>query len=50
MAKTKLTAERVAKVVPERSFSLTVHPSATKVIAAAGDKWGKIGIWDVVSI
>ncbi|XP_060580606.1 WD repeat-containing protein 76-like isoform X2 [Ruditapes philippinarum] len=48
MSKTKVTAERVAKVVPERTFSLALHPSDTKVIAAVGDKWGKIGIWDVL--
>ena len=30
----------VAKVVPERIFSLAFHPSAQKLLVAAGDKWG----------
>ncbi|XP_045176801.2 WD repeat-containing protein 76-like [Mercenaria mercenaria] len=48
ISKTKLVAERVAKVVPERTFSIALHPSDTKVIAVTGDKWGKLGIWDVL--
>ena len=35
--------ERVAKVVPDRIFSLTLHPGSEKIVAAAGDKWGKVG-------
>ena len=46
----KITAEQVAKVVPQRIFSLAVHPTESKVLAVAGDKWGRIGLWDVVSI
>ncbi|XP_065051402.1 WD repeat-containing protein 76-like isoform X2 [Rhopilema esculentum] len=38
-----------AKVVPERIFALTVHPMETKLLVFAGDKWGKVGIWDVDS-
>lgn len=37
----------VAKLVPERIFSLTVHPSASKLLVVAGDTWGRIGLWDV---
>ena len=39
--------DQVAKVVPERIFSMAVHPTEDKVIVAAGDKTGSIGIWDV---
>ena len=45
----KITAEQVAKVVPQRIFSLAVHPTESKVLAFAGDKWGRLGLWDVVS-
>ena len=40
----------MAKVVPERTFSVTLHPTSDRVLAATGDKWGKIGLWDVVRI
>ena len=33
--------------VPERIFSLAVHPSPTKLLVAAGDTWGRVGLWDV---
>jgi len=46
-SKLRLTAERVAKVVPDRIFSMAVHPSAHKVLVAAGGKWGGVGLWDV---
>ncbi|KAL3924732.1 MAG: hypothetical protein SGPRY_003833 [Prymnesium sp.] len=36
----------IAKLVPERIFSLSFHPSPTKLLAAAGDTWGRIGLWD----
>ncbi|XP_071500195.1 WD repeat-containing protein 76-like [Diadema antillarum] len=39
----------LAKVVPERIFSVAVHPTCEKTIVCAGDKWGKIGVWDVNS-
>ncbi len=43
-----ITADQVAKVVPQRIFSAAVHPSDSKILAFAGDKWGCLGIWDVV--
>jgi WD40 repeat protein len=39
--------EWVAKVTPDRIYSVATHPSETKLIACAGDKWGYIGLWDV---
>jgi hypothetical protein len=37
----------VARVVKERIFAMAFFPTADKVIAAAGDKSGGLGIWDV---
>ncbi|GAX18696.1 hypothetical protein FisN_10Hh090 [Fistulifera solaris] len=36
-----------AKVVPDRIYGIAVHPSSDQVIAAAGDKSGYVGIWNV---
>ena len=47
--KLTLRADRVAKVVPDRIFSLAIHPTEDKTLVMAGDKWGKLGFWDVVS-
>ena len=48
-SKFHITEKRVAKVVPERTFSVAIHPTAEKVLVATGDKWGHLGLWDVVS-
>ena len=47
--KLQITEKRVAKVVPTRSFSVAFHPTTDKVLVATGDKWGRLGLWDVVS-
>lgn len=39
--------EWVAKVTPDRIYSVAAHPSEDKLIACAGDKWGHIGLWNV---
>jgi hypothetical protein len=39
--------EWVAKVTPDRIYSVGAHPSEDKLIACAGDKLGYIGLWDV---
>jgi len=39
--------EWVAKVTPDRIYSVAAHPSEDKLIACAGDKGGHIGLWDV---
>jgi len=44
-SKLTINPERVAKVVPERIFSVAFHPGE-KLVVAAGDKWGKVGMWD----
>ena len=37
----------VSKVVPNRIYSVALHPSPHKLIAVGGDKQGYIGFWDV---
>jgi hypothetical protein len=37
----------VAKVVPDRIYSITTHPSARQLVVCAGDKQGYIGMWNV---
>jgi len=39
--------ECVAKVVPDRIYAVAFHPSPHRVVAAAGDKQGHVGIWNV---
>ncbi|KAL5007573.1 hypothetical protein ScPMuIL_016379 [Solemya velum] len=46
-SKMRLTEEHVAKVVPTRIFSITIHPTEDMLLVAAGGKWGRIGFWDV---
>ncbi|GAA5896765.1 hypothetical protein JCM5296_002996 [Sporobolomyces johnsonii] len=36
----------ILKVVPDRIYSLCVHPDPTKDLVFAGDKTGHIGVWD----
>merc|ERR1712180_116273 len=43
----KVTDETIAQVVPFGVFSLAIHPTESKLLIAAGDKWGSIGFWDV---
>ncbi len=50
MKKLKIREDLVQKVLPQRIFALTVHPSLERVIVCIGDKWGRLGFWDVVSI
>ena len=46
--KIKLRESGVSKVVPSRIFSVAVHPNVERVLAACGDKWGRLGLWHVV--
>jgi hypothetical protein len=39
--------EWVAKVTPDRIYSVACHPSESKLICCAGDKKGYVGLWDV---
>ncbi|RUS91166.1 hypothetical protein EGW08_001079 [Elysia chlorotica] len=49
LSKMSISEGRVAKVVPERVFSVAWHPALSPLIAIAGDKWGRIGLWNVLS-
>ncbi|KAM4675404.1 WD repeat-containing protein 76 [Discoglossus pictus] len=42
-----LVEEAVAKVVKNRIFSVAIHPSQSRSLVAAGDKWGQVGLWDL---
>jgi len=42
-----INSERVAKVAPDRVFSVAVHPSEHKILLSAGGKWGGLGLWDM---
>jgi len=44
-----ITEELVAKVVPGRIFSLAIHPGKSPLIVSVGDKYGNIGLWDVLA-
>ena len=32
----------IVQVVPDRIFSVAFHPGGEKLVAGAGDKWGKV--------
>ena len=39
----------VAKVVKSRIFSVAFHPCSSRLLMAAGDKLGGVGLWNLVS-
>mgnify|MGYP002834586599 CR=1 FL=1 len=47
ISKLKCVEDDVAKVAEHRNCSVWIHPSESKLIVAAGDKSGNIGLWDV---
>ncbi|XP_009071893.1 PREDICTED: WD repeat-containing protein 76, partial [Acanthisitta chloris] len=44
-----LSEENIRKVVKSRVCSMAIHPSESTILVAAGDKWGNVGLWNVVS-
>ncbi|XP_013784880.1 WD repeat-containing protein 76-like [Limulus polyphemus] len=48
-SKMKINSDQVAKVTPDRIFSVAIHPTTTKTLVIAGSKWGHIGFWDLKS-
>ena len=48
LGRLKIKEGRIAKLVPHRIFSMAFHPAKYKTLVLAGDKWGKLGIWNVV--
>lgn len=46
-----ISEQLVAKVTPSRIFSIDMHRSTdASPLIAAGDKWGYVGLWNVVCI
>lgn len=43
----KMTEDRVAKVVKDRVFCAAIHPCSSTVLMAAGDKFGRLGLWSL---
>jgi len=43
-----ITEEQVAKVVPDRIFSVSLHPGSKPVVATGG-KEGHLGLWDILA-
>ncbi|KAM4743976.1 WD repeat-containing protein 76 [Anableps anableps] len=43
----KITEDNVVKVVKDRIFSAAFHPCSSSLLLAAGDKWGKVGLWNL---
>ena len=43
-----ITEEQVAKVVPDRIFSVSLHPGSKPVVATGG-KEGHLGLWDIMA-
>ncbi|KAK5604914.1 hypothetical protein CRENBAI_006508 [Crenichthys baileyi] len=42
-----ITEDNVVKVVKDRVFSAAFHPCSSSLLMAAGDKWGKVGLWNL---
>ncbi|KAM6980561.1 WD repeat-containing protein 76 [Aplochiton taeniatus] len=40
----------VVKVVRDRIFSAAFHPCGSNLLMAAGDKYGRVGLWKLVSL
>lgn len=47
MSKLRLGEEGVSKVTPTRIYSVACHPTTERIIVAAGDKDGALGLWNV---
>ncbi|XP_072236380.1 WD repeat-containing protein 76 [Leuresthes tenuis] len=43
----RITEDKVVKVVKDRIFSAAFHPCSSSLLMAAGDKWGKVGLWNL---
>ncbi|XP_071378582.1 WD repeat-containing protein 76 isoform X2 [Centroberyx affinis] len=43
----RITGDRVAKVVKDRIFSAAFHPCTSSLLIATGDKWGRVGLWNL---
>uniref|UniRef100_UPI0037E7EE7D WD repeat-containing protein 76 n=1 Tax=Semicossyphus pulcher TaxID=241346 RepID=UPI0037E7EE7D len=43
----RISEDKVAKVVKDRIFSAAFHPCSSSLLMATGDKWGKVGLWNL---
>ncbi|XP_076471667.1 WD repeat-containing protein 76-like [Babylonia areolata] len=43
----KMSISTKAKACKDRLFSVALHPANDRVLAMAGDKWGRLGFWDI---
>ncbi|XP_051552883.1 WD repeat-containing protein 76-like isoform X2 [Myxocyprinus asiaticus] len=50
LQKMSLDDSCVAKVVKGRIFSAVFHPSSSNLFMAAGDKFGHLGLWNMVTV
>ena len=50
LSKLRLTDTRICKATKHRIFSVAVHPTTSQLLVAAGDKWGGVGLWNLVSV
>jgi WD40 repeat protein len=46
----KLSCVAFTKSVPDRIYNISLHPSEERILIAAGDSWGRIGIWNYGTI
>lgn len=46
----RINENRVAKVVKDRVCSAAFHPCTSSLLMAAGDKLGKVGLWNMVGL
>ena len=44
-----ITDDLVAKVVPDRIFSVSLHPGDTRLVCAVAGKVGHVGLWDIMN-
>ena len=49
LSKISIEDNNVAKVVPDRIFSLSLHPGHSQLVCAVGGKAGHVGLWDIRS-
>ncbi|XP_077418969.1 WD repeat-containing protein 76 [Vanacampus margaritifer] len=47
LSKMRTSDEQVVKVVKSRIFSAAFHPATTRLLMAAGDKYGNVALWSV---
>lgn len=49
LSQLSITDDLVAKVVPDRIFSVSLHPGDTRLVCAVAGKVGHVGLWDIMT-